>query len=162
MFNKKQESGFGIPSGGILSSLSNPPPPYANTAEANYSIINEFLTMKGDLDSEADILVQGKVIGNISCKMLIVDTNAHVEGGIIADDVIVRGTTKGVLKATRVRFEKTAQVESEIWQQTFSVEEGAKITGALHHSENPTSAAAKTSNITQFSVSGGSDQTAAE
>ena len=36
------------------------PSAYANTAESNYPIINEFLVMKGDLESEADILVKGQ------------------------------------------------------------------------------------------------------
>ena len=159
MFNKKPDSPFGTSTTGIPTSISNLPAPYASTADANYSIINEWLTMKGDLESEADILIQGKVFGNIVCKMLIVDTNALIEGGITADDVVVRGTTRGVLKAKRVRFEKSAQVDSEIWQQSFSVEEGAKITGALRYSDEPLSAAGKSATVTHIS---GADHVAAE
>ena len=36
------------------------------------------------------------------------------------------------MRAERVRFEKTADVDSEIYHQSFSAEEGAKIRGALH------------------------------
>jgi predicted acyltransferase (DUF342 family) len=53
--------------------------------EANYSIINEWLKMKGDLESEGDVLVKGKVFGNIKCNLLIIDVDALVEGGITAD-----------------------------------------------------------------------------
>ncbi len=112
------------------------PSAYANTAEANYSIINEWLTMKGDLESEADILIRGKVFGNIKCKMLIIDAGAHVEGGIEADEVVVRGSTKGIMLAKRVRLEKSADVDSEIHHQSFSAEEGAKIKGALRYAED--------------------------
>lgn len=117
---------------------------YANAAETNYSIINERLTMRGDLESEADILVKGNVHGNIKCKMLIIDTDALVEGGIVADEVVIRGRAKGIIKAKRVRFEKTAQVDSEIFQDSFSAEEGARIRGALRFTEDLTTAAIAT------------------
>lgn len=112
------------------------PSAYANTAEANYSIINEWLVMKGDLESEADILIRGKVFGNIKCKLLIIDTDALVEGGIESEEVVVRGAAKGIMISRRVRLEKTADVDSEIHHQSFSAEEGAKIKGALRYTED--------------------------
>lgn len=111
--------------------------------EANYSIINEWLKMKGDLESEGDILVKGKVLGNIKCNLLIIDIDAMVEGGITADEVVIRGQTKGVINATKVRLEKTAHVDSEICHNVFSAEEGARIKGALHYKENPLADAQK-------------------
>jgi cytoskeletal protein CcmA (bactofilin family) len=101
----------------------------------NHSIINEWLTMKGDLESEGDILVKGKVFGNINCKMLIVDTGAVIDGGIIADDVVIRGRIKGKIDARRVRLEQTAAVDGEIVHELFSAEEGARIKGALRFKE---------------------------
>ena len=111
--------------------------------EANYSIINEWLKMKGDLESEGDILVKGKVHGNIKCNLLIIDVDAMVEGGITADEVIIRGKTKGIINATKVRLEKTASVDSEICHNVFSAEEGARIKGSLHYKDNPLADAAK-------------------
>lgn len=111
--------------------------------EANYSIINEWLKMKGDLESEGDILVKGKVLGNIKCNLLIIDVDAMVEGGITADEVVIRGQTKGVINATKVRLEKTASVDSEICHNVFSAEEGARIKGALHYKDNPLADAQK-------------------
>ena len=107
--------------------------------DANYSIINEWLTMRGDLESEGDILVKGKVHGNIKCKLLIVDVDAQIEGGIIADEVVVRGRTKGVIDANKVRLEKSAIVDSEITHMTFSAEEGARIKGSLKFRDEPIS-----------------------
>ena len=107
--------------------------------DANYSIINEWLTMRGDLESEGDILVKGKVHGNIRCKLLIVDVDAQIEGGIVADEVVVRGRTKGVIEANKVHLEKSAIVDSEISHMTFSAEEGARIKGALKFRDEPIS-----------------------
>ncbi len=69
-----------------------PAKPFAaySNAESNYSIINEWLIMRGDLESSGDILVKGKVHGNIRCRMLIIDTDAQVEGRIDCEEIVVR------------------------------------------------------------------------
>ena len=101
------------------------------SSSSNHSIVDARLTMRGDLESDGDILVKGKVIGNIKCKVLIVDTDALVEGGIEAEEVVIRGKTTGAIVADRVRLERTADVDSEISQKTFMAEEGARIKGTL-------------------------------
>jgi cytoskeletal protein CcmA (bactofilin family) len=95
------------------------------------STIDACLTMRGDLESDADILVKGKVFGNVKCNLLIVDSGADIEGGIIAKEVVIRGTVKGIIKAEKVRLDKTAEVQSDIYQNTFVAEEGALILGTL-------------------------------
>lgn len=149
MFNTRKPEGTPYSTG--LTDLDKSPvaaayaPPSASASakpagrDANYSIINEWLTMRGDLESEGDILVKGKVHGNIRCKLLIVDADALIEGGITADEVVVRGRTKGTIEANKVRLEKSANVDSEISHQTFSAEEGAKIKGALKYRDEPIS-----------------------
>ncbi|MBX9682948.1 MAG: polymer-forming cytoskeletal protein [Hyphomicrobium sp.] len=118
----------------LASSLATNGQPFAQQAaahEANCSIINEWLTMRGDLESQGDILVKGKVHGNITCKMLIVDTDAMVDGVINADDVVIRGVTRGIIRARRVRLESTAEVDGEVFHDMFAAEEGAKVRGVL-------------------------------
>ena len=113
---------------------------YDRSTPTNHSVVDERLTMRGDLESDGDVLVKGKVIGNIRCKLLIIDVDALVEGGIDCDELVVRGRTKGTIQAAKVRLEKSASVDSEICHQSFSAEEGAKIKGALKYMEElPTS-----------------------
>lgn len=114
-------------SGGISISVPKAEEPKA----IGNSTIDACLTMRGDLESEADILVKGKVFGNVSCNLLIVDGGAHIEGGIMAKEVVIRGKVDGVIKAEKVRLDKTAEVQSDIYQNTFVAEEGAKILGTL-------------------------------
>ena len=139
--NKKADGSVGVASensyqqpasSGARASFS-----YDKNRSSNHSIVDECLTMKGDLESEGDILVKGKVLGNIKCKMLIVDVGALVEGGVEAEEVIIRGNSKGTIKANRVRLEKTATVDSDICHQTFAAEEGARIKGALRFKDDP-------------------------
>jgi cytoskeletal protein CcmA (bactofilin family) len=142
--NKKSDPVSGV-SGGPekpfdTASPSIARPAYDKARASGHSIVDECLIMKGDLESEGDILVKGKMFGNIRCKVLIIDTDALVEGGVEAEEVIIRGNSKGTVKADRVRLEKSATVDSDICHQTFSAEEGARIKGALRFMESPLSA----------------------
>jgi cytoskeletal protein CcmA (bactofilin family) len=162
MFNRKSDQGYVPPS----SATGDPEPRAASSpsisltstlgstsasgsgasrSKPSNSIIDEWLVMRGDLESEGDILVKGKIIGNVACKLLIVDVDAMIEGGIVAEEVVIRGKTKGTVQATKVRLEKTAVVDSEICHQTFSAEEGARIRGALRYKDDPLAEGEKTS-----------------
>jgi len=110
--------------------ISVPKPAEEPKAVGN-STIDACLTMRGDLESDADILVKGKVFGNVSCNLLIVDAGAKIEGGIMAKEVVIRGHVDGIIKAEKVRLDKTAEVQSDIYQNTFVAEEGARILGTL-------------------------------
>ena len=57
---------------------------HADAGAQNCSIINEWLTMRGDLESEGDILIKGKVHGNITCKLLIIDAEAQSKAALTA------------------------------------------------------------------------------
>ena len=114
---------------------------YDRNDDTGPSIVNSKLTMKGDLESDGDILVKGKVLGNIKCKLLIVDIDALVDGGVEAEEIVIRGKTKGTIRANRVKLEKTATVDSEIEHHIFSAEEGARIKGAMKFMEEPFSRA---------------------
>ena len=111
--------------------------PSSSAGPNSNSIIDEWLTMRGDLESEGDILVKGRIYGNVTCKLLIIDEKASVEGGVVAEEAVVRGATTGTIRANRVRLEGTARVDSEIFHRSFSVEEGARIEGALHYQNDP-------------------------
>ena len=146
MFNHRKADGAHAPTANAEAETSALRPsttsgsvhsaPYRGDALA-HSVVDECLTMKGDLESAGDILVKGKVIGNIRCKLLIIEVDALVEGGVDAEEVVVRGNAKGTLQADRVRLEKTAVVDSEILHRTFSAEEGARIRGTLRSKDEP-------------------------
>ncbi|MGI9426882.1 MAG: bactofilin family protein [Hyphomicrobiaceae bacterium] len=147
MFNKKTENSyFPEPSTGNKSDPQTTPAPEISIAtpasdtpagKPSNSIIDEWLTMKGDLESEGDILVKGTIRGNVRCRLLIVDEKAIVDGGMIAEEVIIRGRTEGTIRANRVVLAETSHVASEIFHRSFSVEEGARIEGALHFQDDP-------------------------
>jgi len=107
------------------------------------SVIDAWLTMKGDLESEGDIQVDGKVQGHIRCMQLIVGRDACIDGDVLASEVVIRGKVKGVIRANRVKLQETACVESEIFfEKSLGIEDGASFEGQIRKASEPLVAAA--------------------
>lgn len=101
------------------------------------SVIDEWLSITGNLQTDGDVLVNGKVHGDVRCKLLIVGQQAEVEGLVVADEVVVRGAARGVIRANRVRIEKSSRVDSEVFHRALCVEEGAEFVGMSRRSDDP-------------------------
>jgi cytoskeletal protein CcmA (bactofilin family) len=102
------------------------------------SVIDAWLTMKGNLESEGDIQVDGKVQGHIRCTQLIVGRDACIDGDVLAAEVVIRGRVKGVIRANRVKLQDTACVESEIFfEKSLGIEDGASFEGEIRRASEP-------------------------
>jgi len=98
---------------------------------SSHSVIDEWLTMRGDIETDGNIHVKGRVFGNISCVSIIVEDGAIVDGEIQAEDVSIRGQTSGTITGKSIKLESSAVVESDIFHQSFACEQGARIEGRL-------------------------------
>lgn len=104
---------------------------------ATRSVIDAWLTITGNLQSEGEVQVDGQINGNINCAHLIVGNDATIVGDIAAEDVVVRGKLQGMVRANRVVLQDTARVESEIIHKLLSIEEGAIFEGMARRRQNP-------------------------
>ena len=101
------------------------------------SVINSWLTITGNLESEGEVQVDGQIHGHIRCTHLTVGRDATIEGNITADEVVVRGTVKGLIRANRVILQDSAHVRSEIYHKKLAIEEGASFEGNSRRCEDP-------------------------
>jgi cytoskeletal protein CcmA (bactofilin family) len=110
---------------------------------ATRSVIEAWLIMSGNIHSEGEIQIDGKVKGDIRCTQLIVGQDATIVGDIAAEVVVVRGCVKGTIRTNRIILRSTACVKGEIFYKLFSVEEGAVFDGQFHRSAEPLKASDK-------------------
>jgi cytoskeletal protein CcmA (bactofilin family) len=104
------------------------------------SVIDAWLVIKGNLESEGEVQVDGQIHGDIRCGHLTIGRDAQIAGNITAEEVVVRGKVTGVICAIRVILQNTAQVASEIVHKSLSVDEGASFEGMSRRCEDPMSA----------------------
>jgi len=101
------------------------------------SIISESLTIEGNLFSEGEVQVDGKVFGDVRADNLTVGQSAVITGEIDAGKLIIRGAVEGGIKGEEISVTSTASVKGDIVHKSLSIEPGAKIDGHLRHSDNP-------------------------
>lgn len=107
------------------------------------SIIGEDLTVTGNVISKGEVQVEGEVQGDIHCTSLVIGDKAQITGGVVAEDVVVRGRVSGSLRGARVTLQASSHVEGDIYHQSLAIEQGAFFEGKSRRSDNPTAVGAK-------------------
>jgi cytoskeletal protein CcmA (bactofilin family) len=145
LFNKKPgetssesrlESGRRLPLSPPAKEHSGPPS-RVQVGSPTQSVIDAWLTITGNLESQGDVRVEGQISGDIRCANLVVGRDATVNGDIVAEEAVVRGKVKGTIRAHRVILQDTACVESAIYHKVLSVDEGASFDGQSCHRQQP-------------------------
>ncbi len=93
------------------------------------SIVSANLRITGDMESEGDIQIDGKVDGDIRTGKITVGPEAAVNGAIYADEVMVSGTVNGSIQASLVKLYASAKVTGDIIHEALAIEAGAFIQG---------------------------------
>lgn len=102
------------------------------------SMIGPDLTIMGNLVSKGEVQVDGEVQGDLHAVNVVVGEHATITGGIIADEVVVRGHVLGSIRGKRVMLQASSHVEGDIYHQQISIEQGAFFEGKSRRAEDPT------------------------
>jgi cytoskeletal protein CcmA (bactofilin family) len=101
------------------------------------SIIGEDLTITGNVASKGEIQVDGKIQGDIRCSSLLLGDKGEVRGGVVAEDVVLRGHLAGSIRGVRVTLQAKSHVEGDIFHKNLAIEQGAYFEGKSRRSDNP-------------------------
>lgn len=98
------------------------------------SRISARTVIKGEISSENDIRVDGKVNGKIFSKgKIVVGPQAVIEGGLACTNVDFLGTMKGdIYVKDLLTVKSNATIEGNINVNKLQVEMGAQINGSCH------------------------------
>ena len=106
------------------------PAPKPRTSKTNMpSIVSEGLHIAGNLFSDGDVQVDGRVEGDVQGRNITVGATGTVVGKIIADEAMVSGAVNGEIRARAVVLTRTAKVASDVTQESISIEAGAVFEG---------------------------------
>ncbi len=131
------------PMGGASPKPAMATPAYRGSDRMAPSIIGEDLTVTGNVLSKGEVQVDGQIQGDVHCSSLIVGEKAQITGGIVAEDVVVRGQVMGSIRGVRVTLQSSSHVEGDIFHQSLAIEQGAFFEGKSRRSEDPIASAPK-------------------
>ena len=103
-------------------------------ATRNVASLGATLTIEGNITSEEDLQIDGKVQGPISLqgRRLTVGRTAELNSEVTAGEVIVYGKVKGNLHARdRVEIKKDGAVFGDIITVRISIEDGGDFKGRM-------------------------------
>jgi cytoskeletal protein CcmA (bactofilin family) len=133
---------MGGPAGGPsgmppLGGQAQKPPAFRGPDRMAPSIIGEDLTVTGNVLSRGEVQVDGQIQGDVHCSSLIVGEKAQITGGIVAEDVVVRGRVMGSVRGNRVTLQASSHVEGDVFHKSLAIEQGAFFEGKSRRSEDP-------------------------
>lgn len=95
-------------------------------------MIGEDLIVNGNISCKSDLMIEGRVEGNVSCTSLFVGKTGRITGDIATEDVLVEGTVLGMIKSRSVELKDGSTLEGDISSQTLAIDHGATFTGSVH------------------------------
>src|SRR5271155_2999008 len=98
------------------------PPLGRKDAELPTSHLGRALTIKGILDTEGELHVQGNVLGQINADRLVIGAEGYVEGDVIARGVRIRGRGEGPLFAVPGSVGNLADITGRVFHHLATVE----------------------------------------
>ncbi|MEZ5844499.1 MAG: polymer-forming cytoskeletal protein [Hyphomicrobiaceae bacterium] len=102
------------------------------------SVIGADLVIIGNMLSKGEVQVDGEVQGDLHGSLVQVGERARITGGIIADEVVVRGHVMGSIRSKKVMLQASSHVEGDIYHQSLAIEQGAFFEGKSRRSDDPT------------------------
>lgn len=112
-------------------------------AKAAPSLFSEDMKVKGSIESDGEIQVDGRIEGDVKASALTVGDNGEIVGEVIAETIVVRGKVKGSIRGRKVQLASSAKVEGDIIHASLSIEANAKFEGQVKHTDDPMKAPPK-------------------
>jgi cytoskeletal protein CcmA (bactofilin family) len=100
---------------------------------AGFSVVDDRLTIHGDIETEGTVRVDGRVQGAVHrAGTLIVGAGGEVVGDVEAREVVVAGTIHGnVFARGRIEIEAGAAVNGQVQAATMALHEGGAVNGLI-------------------------------
>ena len=106
----------------------------ASSARPSLSVIGGHTQVEGDINSDEDLTVEGRVSGIITCKQhtVTLGANGYINGDVFAHTLHISGEVTGNLVAHhRATIHKGAQVSGTIVAPCLVLEDGSVFHGSI-------------------------------
>jgi cytoskeletal protein CcmA (bactofilin family) len=98
---------------------------------STFSMLGSDIGIVGNIEATADLHVDGRIEGDISCNSLVQGEGSEIIGAVKAETVRIAGLLRGTLSAREVVILKSAKIEGDVAYDTLTIEQGARLDGRL-------------------------------
>ncbi|WP_226794663.1 bactofilin family protein [Altererythrobacter sp. CC-YST694] len=103
------------------------------TSNATFSVIGPDVVIRGDISANADLHVDGRVEGDISCASLVQGEASVIEGSIEAESARLAGRVTGSIHVRELVMLRTARADGDVRYDALTIEQGAQVVGRFSY-----------------------------
>jgi len=105
---------------------------FTETQEPARNSVEQMKTVRGDMKSDGNFRIDGKVEGTITTTgKVVIGSTGYVQGDIICGNADIEGSVKGRLKVNELlALKASAKIGGDISTNKLSIEPGAVFTGS--------------------------------
>lgn len=96
---------------------------------STFSVIGADVTITGNISATADLHIDGRVDGDITCASLVQGEKSAINGVVTADAARLAGKVTGSITAKELVILKTARIEGDVHYDALTIEQGAEVDG---------------------------------
>jgi cytoskeletal protein CcmA (bactofilin family) len=119
-----------------------PPAPAQGTSRGRgaFSVIGPDMTVTGNLTAAADLHIEGRIEGNVTCGNLVQAADSQIFGNVTADVARIAGQVEGGVRVKQLIVERGARITGDVDYETIAIETGGHVEGRLKHMSEATPA----------------------
>lgn len=95
------------------------------------SFIGPEVLVSGDLATDAQLHVDGRIDGNVRCGQLVQGEAGIIAGNIQAEEARIAGTVEGQVNGRTLFVAASARILGDVTYETISMDAGAQLEGRL-------------------------------
>jgi len=103
--------------------------PAPGSSGGTFSYLGSEVAVTGDIATESELHLDGKVTGDVRCGSLTQGQSGEVRGNIRAAEARLAGLVDGSVEAGILTLEASARVTGDILYESLSVAAGAEVEG---------------------------------
>jgi cytoskeletal protein CcmA (bactofilin family) len=91
------------------------------------SIISEDFTIRGDIESEGTLHVEGRIIGLVKAHTIHISGSGQIEGDVVCQNISVKGKISGTVVCSELTLASSAIVKGSVSYRSITVGRGARL-----------------------------------
>ena len=98
------------------------------------NLVGDGTEIKGNINSDGDIRIDGKVIGDVITRAkLVLGASGTIDGNVTANSSDISGTIKGNMVISDILYIKASgRIEGDITTSKMVIENGGEFNGSCH------------------------------
>ncbi|WP_226017625.1 polymer-forming cytoskeletal protein [Novosphingobium sp. FKTRR1] len=116
---------------------------------ATFSVLGADLVVTGDITAAADLHIDGRIEGDVTCASLVQGESGTIHGAVRAQTARLAGRVEGAITVTQLVLLKSARIHGDVTYDSLTIEQGAQVDGRLAYSHPTHDSVAPLALVTQ-------------